>query len=98
MILVRDVFKLRFGKAKEAKALWKEVAQIEARFGQVPSRAMVDFVAPFYTFVMESTYKDLASFEQAMKQIMSSSEFSAWYQKFVPLAESGHREIYTLLD
>ena len=26
MILVREVFQLKFGKAKEAKALWKEGA------------------------------------------------------------------------
>jgi hypothetical protein len=98
MILVRDVFQLRFGKAREAKALWKEGSQIETRLGYAPSRGMVDFIGPYYTFVMESTYEDLASFEQAMKKVMSSPEFSAWYQKFVPLVESGRMEIYTLLD
>lgn len=98
MILVRDVFQLRFGKAKEAKTLWKEGAQIEKRLGYEPSRCMFDLTGQYYTFVMESTYTDLASFEQAMQKVMSSSEFSAWYQKFVPLVESGRREIFTLLD
>jgi hypothetical protein len=98
MILVRDVFRLRFGKAKEAKALWKEGAQIESKLGHEPSRCMVDLTGQYYTFVMESTYQDLASFEQDMKKAMSSPEFSAWYQRFVPLVESGHREIFTLLD
>ena len=41
---------------------------------------------------------DLASYEQEMQRGMSSPEFSAWYQKFIPLVESGRREIFTLLD
>ena len=98
MILVRDVFRLRFGKAKEAKAIWKEGAEIESKLGYGPSRGMVDLTGQYYTFVMESTYENLASFEQAMQEVMSSPEFSAWYQRFVPLVESGHREIFTLLD
>lgn len=98
MILVRDVFQLKFGKAKEAKALWKEGAAIERNFGYGPSRASVDLSGPFYTFVMESTYESLAAYEKALKEVLSAKEFGEWYQKFVPLIESGRREIYTILD
>jgi hypothetical protein len=37
MILVRDVFQLKFGKAREAKELWKEGAKLEAAHGGSPS-------------------------------------------------------------
>ncbi len=98
MILVRDVFRLKFGKAKEVKGLWKEGARIQEKAGFPKSSTMVDLTGPYYTFVMESTHANLAAYEASMKQGMSNTEFSAWYQKFVPLVDSGYREIFTLLD
>jgi len=98
MILVRDVFRLKFGKAREAKELWKEGAKLEAAHGGSPSRAMVDLTGEFYTFVTEATYDSMAAFEKALRDVMSHSDFRAWYQKFVPLVESGRREIYTLVE
>jgi hypothetical protein len=98
MILVRDVFQLKFGKAREAKELWKEGAKLEAAHGGMPSRAMVDLTGEFYTFVTEATYDSFAAFEKALRDVTANKEFHAWYQKFVPLVESGRREIYTLLE
>ncbi|MBM2845609.1 MAG: hypothetical protein HW407_921 [Bacteroidetes bacterium] len=37
MILVRDVFQLKFGKAREAKALAKEGMEIEKNTATVPA-------------------------------------------------------------
>ena len=98
MILVREVFQLRFGKARDAKALVKESQELEKKLNFGPSRYMTDLTGPYYTLVMESTFQSLGAFEQALKDVMSNKEFSAWYQKFIPLVESGRREIYTLLD
>jgi len=97
MILVRDVFQLKFGKAKEVKALWSDVVRLVRKHGHGPSRAMFDVTGPYYTFVMESTHENLAAFEKAGKEMMGDAEFGGWYQKFVPLIESGHREIFDLL-
>jgi hypothetical protein len=97
MILVRDVFQLKFGKAREAKALWKKGAVINKKVGPGPRRAMVDLVGPFYTFVLEGTYKDLADYERALRKVLGAKEWSGWYRKFMGLVESGRREIYTIL-
>ena len=98
MILVREVFQLKFGKAKDAKALVKESQELEKKLGFGPSRYMTDLTGPYYTLVMESSFQSLAAFEQTLKDVMAQKEFAAWYQKFVPLVESGRREIYSLLD
>ncbi|MEW6368246.1 MAG: NIPSNAP family protein [Acidobacteriota bacterium] len=98
MILVRNVFRLRFGKAKEAKAHWKEGRALMEKVGHGKARAMVDVVGPFYTFVLELTYPNLAALEAEQGEIMGKAEWKAWYERFVPLVESGHREVYTLLD
>ncbi len=97
MILVRDVFQLKFGKAKEAKALWKEWSAIEKKFGYGPSRASVDLTGTFYTFVLENTFESVSAFEQALKKTLAAREFSNWYRKFTLLVESGRREIYTIV-
>jgi hypothetical protein len=97
MILVRNVFQLQFGKAREANALIKENEELIKKHGGAPTRFLTDLTGPFYTLVMEITYRNLADLETSQKEIMSSKEFSSWYQRFIPLVESGHREIFTIV-
>ncbi len=99
MILVREVFQLKFGKAKEAKAAWKEGAAILKKNNFPPSRALTDLVGTYYTFILENTHEDLAAFEESFKNELGMKEFGEWYQsKFAPLVESGKREIFTILE
>ncbi len=97
MILVRNVFQLKFGKAREATALMKENEALVKRHGNPPTRYLTDLSGPFYTLVMEMTFDSLAALEQSQRDMMSSKEFSDWYQKFIPLVESGHRELFTVV-
>ena len=99
MIVVRNVFRLKFGKAKDALALWKEGKRIAERVGSGESmRAMTDLVGPFYTLVMEEEYPSLADMERELKSEIGADEWKVWYQKFVPLVESGYREVFTLVE
>jgi hypothetical protein len=98
MILVRDVFQLKFGKAKEAKALMKEMLRISGRAGSAPTRQLMDLSGPFYTLVLESTHASLAAWESSMLKEMGTEEMATWYEKFKPLVESGHREFFTVVD
>lgn len=98
MILIRDVFQLKFGKAKGAKALWKEGAKVRKKYGRGQSRALVDLTGPYYTFVMETTHENLSAYEKALKDTLGAKEFGRWYQKFIPLVESGRREIFTVVE
>ena len=98
MILVRNVFKLKFGKAKEVKELWNEGKRLAEKAGMNPQRAMVDVSGDFYTFVLENTYPTLAEWERDAAQGMNDKEWKAWYARFTPLVESGYREIFNLLD
>lgn len=95
MILIRDVFRLKFGKAREALATWKEMGEYAKRVGMPTPRILTDLVAPYYTLVMETTSPDLATWEREMATVMNA-EWRALYQKFTPLVESGYREIFTI--
>ena len=58
MILVRNVFQLKFGQSRDAVAAWKEGLAIAERAG-VPRgrwRLLTDLAGPdFYTLVLEGT-------------------------------------------
>ncbi len=98
MILVRDVFQLKVGKAKEAKALFKEATEIGKKYDMPAGRALTDLTGTYYTFVWESTHKSLGDWEASMQDPRGAEEWGAWYQKFAPLIDGGHREIMTVVE
>ncbi len=98
MIVVRDIFQVKFGRMKEAKELWKEGLKLVSRQSSGRPRLLTDLTGPYYTLVMENTYKDLTDYEASMKRDMSAPDMGAWYQKFTPLVDSGRREIFTLVE
>jgi len=98
MILVRDVFRLKFGKAKDAKALMKEAKQMMEAEEAQNYRVMFDLVGPSYTMVWEGTHDSLAAWEASMQTGMSKADWRGWYEKFIPLIESSNREIFTLVE
>jgi hypothetical protein len=98
MILVRDIFNLKFGKAKEAKAVLNEGRSLMNKFGFGKTRAMTDLTGPSYTLIMESEWKSFADWENSIKSGFASDEWQKWYQKFVPLCDKGSREIFTIFE
>jgi hypothetical protein len=99
MIVVRNVFRLRFGKAKEAIALMKESLAIQKRLGsEFSSRVLTDVTGPFYTLVLEITAPNLSAFETATSRLFGDKEWQANYQKVVPLVESGYRDVFTVVE
>ncbi|HLG94369.1 MAG TPA: hypothetical protein VI546_05995 [candidate division Zixibacteria bacterium] len=98
MIVVRNVFQLKFGKSREALELWKEGLGLLKKAGAENSRLLTDAVAPFYTLVLESTYLGLAEFESFHKKATANADWKKWYEKFIPLVESGRREIFNIVE
>ncbi len=99
MLLIRDVFRLKYGQARPAIAVFKEGKGLMKQLGMTtPSRVLTDLVGPSYTLVLETSVPDLAAFEALGKKITTSDQWHAWYQKFTPYVESGYREIFTIVD
>jgi hypothetical protein len=99
MILVRDIFYLQFGKAKEAKALLAEAESINKKFGFKKSRALTDLVtAHSYTLILESEWESLSEWEGVMKEGLGADEWQKWYAKFVPLVKNAYREILNIIQ
>ena len=96
MILVRNVFQLKFGQAKGAVGIWKEMVQLMRTAGiGSEHRLLTDLVgSPYYTLVFEVAFPSLAEWHGAL----GSEEQRRLYDRFVPLVEGGHREIFTVVQ
>src|SRR5678815_4107144 len=98
MVVIRNVFRLKFGKAREAVGLFKEGVAIQKRVGaglEFSTRLLTDVTGPFYTVVLEITVPNLAAFEGAAPSLMADKDWQANYQKICLLVESGYRDIFT---
>lgn len=101
MIVVRNVFRLKFGQAREATAAWKEGLAIAERAGAGGARyrLLTDLAGPeFYTLVLEGTYASLADFEQSAERLMAVPEWRAWYPSVTALCVGGYREILNIVE
>ncbi len=99
MIVVRNIFRIKFGQAKPAVAAFKEGRALIKKLGMgAESRLLTDLVGTSYTIVHELQFESLSAFEQEMKKVTGSAEWRAWYDTFVPYCEMGSREIYNLVE
>jgi len=101
MIVVRDIFRVKFGKAKEATALWKQaIASLKASgYGKGGVRLLTDLAGPaYYTLVLESTYESLGAWEEAGKAVKNNQQWQGIYQQIVELTEEGRREILSVIQ
>jgi hypothetical protein len=98
MIVVRNVFRLKFGKTRDAVTLWQEGIEMMRRKGHLRNtRLLTDVAADFYTLVLENTVDSLADLEREMQGTMADPDWKAMYQRFVPLVDSGYREIFSVV-
>lgn len=99
MIVVRDVFRVRFGQMKDALASMQQLPALLQNSGEKFSvRILTDVSGPFYTLVLESTFEDLGTYQSSMKALAATEEWKSWYQGFFPLVTDGQRELYTLVS
>jgi hypothetical protein len=100
MIVVRNVFQLKFGKAREALAQWKDAGKLFARLGMPMerSRLLTDLTGPFYTLVHEMSLESLTEYEKLGQNVMGNEEWHRWYAGFSSLCEGGHREIFSVVE
>jgi hypothetical protein len=101
MVVVRNVFQLKFGKAREAVAIMKEGMAIQKRVMtglDYSTRMLTDLTGPFYTLVLELTVPDYATMEKNAPRLFGDKEFQANYQKLTALVESGRREVYSIVE
>jgi hypothetical protein len=96
MVLVREIFQVKFGKMKDALALVKEGERMMTSVGK-QHRVLTDLTGPYYTLVFEAAHESLGDFERGLQQESSAGDWRGWYQRFAALIDSGRREIFTIV-
>jgi hypothetical protein len=92
MIVVRDIFQAKYGRGGKLVALFKEV--LPAWGQNFNARILTDASGPFFTVVTEVEMASLAEWEQWTAKAFAMPEFGEWFERMVPLVESGRREFY----
>src|SRR5437879_4920536 len=96
MILVRNIFQAKFGRAGELANGFKEsVRQINEGYGG-KARIMTDLSGQFDTVVMEIEIESLALWEQRRATMFAEPDFQESFARTAGLIESGRAEFYTI--
>jgi len=100
MIVVRDIFRLRFGQSKGATALWKQaLVELKKAAPNGTFRLLTDLAGPaYYTIVLEGTHESLGAWEELHKAAGKQAKWKEIYAKIVALTEDGRREILSVIE
>ena len=97
MIVVRDVFQLKFGKAKQALALLKPMINSMRNTDAGIYRLLTDLVGNYYTVVLEGTFNSMEDYQKIRQQAFDP-EWAALYEQFTDYVISGYRDIWTVVE
>lgn len=97
MYIVRDIFQLKFGHFRPAKALLEEAMKKGMMPQSKANRVLSDFTGNSYRLVFETGYDLLADFEKELTTDMGKTDWQEWYKKFIEHVECSHREIMKLV-
>ncbi len=98
MYIIRDIFQLRFGQYKEAKALLDDAYSKGLLPDAKSSRILSDFTGDSYRLIFEEGYDSLSDYEKSLMKSMDKVEWKKWYTKFKEHVQSSHREILKVIN
>lgn len=97
MLIIRNVFKCKPGKAKVLIEKLKTANTLMRDAGAVLSeRVLVDEVATFWTVVIETEVEDMAKFSESMQEYGSRPDVQEAMSGYMDLVDGGYREIFRL--
>ena len=98
MFLIRDVFQCKPGKAKVLVEKFKAtLPSLEKDDGFQNCRIMTDFVATYWTVVLQAEVESLDQFEAHSRTFGARPEVRAALEGYMDLVDGGHREIYRIM-
>jgi hypothetical protein len=97
MILVRDVFHAKYGRGDELVRLFKEMERDFSDMAGFAPKLLTDLSGPFFTVVTEYEVESFAAWESMLQKSFSDPKFGEWFNRMIPLVDSGKREFYTIV-
>ena len=97
MIVVREVFQAKYGKGDDLVTLCEEESAMWTEATGCSARLLTDVSGTFFTVVWETEVESLARWEEALTSTLGRAEFAEWFERMVPLVDSGRRDFYTVV-
>lgn len=94
MLVIRNVFVAKPGKASQMAELMKEV--MSSRPGP-KVRVLTDYVGKFNTVVMEFEVNEMAEYEKQYKQYLSDPEMKEKMKGYADMYQEGYREVLHII-
>jgi hypothetical protein len=96
MYLIRETFKCKPGKAKEIVKIFKKALPLMEKDGFSNSKVMTDFVADYWTVVVEYEVEKLDTFGDKARTETSDPKVADIFKGYMDFVELGKREIFVL--
>ena len=94
MYVIRNVFKCKPGQAKN---LIEHFQKSMVLMPEVKHRVLVDYVADFWTVVLETETDDITGFEQQLAEYGKRADVQEAMSGYMDAVESGYREIFRIV-
>jgi hypothetical protein len=95
MILVRQVFQVKFGRMDEVLAVLKAASESSPGSSGI-TRVLTDISGNNFTLVFESKAESLDAHWEGMQASFENPDMAAQMNHLMQYMESGHREFYTI--
>jgi hypothetical protein len=94
MIIEKNEFRLKFGKAKEGIANWKEMFQIMKSKDAKGMRMLTDLTGHSYTLILEVEHESWNTVDQKFASWAGDAKMGELYKNFIPLCDSSFKTFY----
>ena len=95
MIIERNTFHLKYGRAKESIAIWKQVLEVAKEHG-MRCRLMTDVTGPSYTLILDVFLKGWTDIGPKTYYWFTDEKFRQLYEQFKPMCEWAEREYFKI--
>ncbi len=95
MILVRQVFQVKFGHMDEVLAAFKAASE-SAQSSFNISRVLTDISGKNFTLVLETKTESMDAYWEALRASFEEPEIAAQSNSLMQHIESGYKEFYTI--
>ncbi|OGU27207.1 MAG: hypothetical protein A2057_07000 [Ignavibacteria bacterium GWA2_35_9] len=96
MLLIREVFNAKPGKAGELAKKFKQVIPYMEKEGLKNVKVMTDLISNYWTVVIESETEEFARFEKEVRGFTSKPEVKEIMKDYMSLVDGGYREVFKI--
>jgi hypothetical protein len=95
MIVIRNVFQCKPGKAKDLVTMLKASGEaMQSNQAVKGTRVLTDAAATFWTVVLEIEYASLDGWQKSVQEFGSDQKAQKAMEGYMDLVTGGHREIW----